>query len=115
MRARMPALPMKMIMHRRKSFTVIALLVGFAMVQVYVQFSFAEPASQTTATFPPQQLIARLTTKGNLPILVNRISVSSGASVTNESIIETPANVDATVDLGTLGSLDIEQQTNIKL
>jgi hypothetical protein len=111
----MPALPTKMIMHRRKSFTVIALLVGFAMVQVYVQFSFAEPTSQTTATFPPQQLVARLTTKGNLQILVNRISVSSGASVTSESILETPANVDATVDLGTLGSLDIEQQTNIKL
>jgi hypothetical protein len=104
-----------MMMHRRESFRIIALLFGFAMLQAYVQFSFAEPASQTPAAFPPPQLLARLTTKGNLPISVNGISASSGASVANESIIETPANVDAIVDLGPLGSLDIEQQTNIKL
>lgn len=102
-------------MHRRKRFRIIALLLGFAMVQVYVQFSFAEPAAEGLVAFPPPQLLARLTTKGNLPILVNRIRASSGASVANESIIETPANIDAIVDLGPLGSLDIEQQTNIKL
>jgi hypothetical protein len=60
-------------------------------------------------------LLARLTTKGNLPISVNGISASSGESVANESVIETPVNVDAIVDLGPLGSLDIEPGTKIKL
>jgi hypothetical protein len=102
-------------MGRREGFRIIALLLAFAMAQAYVQLSFAEPASPTLAAFPPPQLLARLTTKGNLPISVNGISASSGASVANESIIETPANVDAIIDLGPLGSLEIEQQTNIKL
>ena len=102
-------------MGQRTSFRTIALLLGFTMVQAYAQFGLAEPAPQTLASFPPQQLLARLTTKGNLPISVNGISVSSGASVANESLVETPANVDAILDLGPLGSVDVEQQTNIKL
>ena len=102
-------------MDRRKSFRIIAALVAFAMVQAYVQLSFAAPGSLTSAAFPPPQLLARLTTKGNLPISLNGVSASSGASVTNDAIIETPVNVDATVDLGSLGSLDIDQETRIKL
>jgi len=102
-------------MDRRKSFRIIAALVAFAMVQAYVQLSFAAPDSLTSAAFPPPQLLARLTTKGNLPISLNGVSASSGASVTNDAIIETPVNVDAIVDLGSLGSLDIDQETRIKL
>ena len=102
-------------MGRRKSFRIIAALVAFAMVQAYVQLSFAAPDSLTAAAFPPPQLLARLTTKGNLPISLNGVSASSGASVTNDAIIETPVNVDAIVDLGSLGSLDIDQETRIKL
>ena len=104
-----------MIMGQRTSFRTIALLLGFAVPQAYLQLSLAQPGSEAIASFPPQQLLARLTTKGNLPISVNGISVSSGATVANESLIETPANVDAIVDLGPLGSVDVDQQTNIKL
>jgi hypothetical protein len=85
------------------------------MLQAYAQLCFAQPPSLASATFPPPQLLARLTTKGNLPISVNGMSASTGESVANESIIETPANVDAIVDLGPLGSLDIEPGTKIKL
>jgi hypothetical protein len=102
-------------MVRRKSFRIIAALVAFAMAQAYVQLSFAAPDSLTTAAFPPPQLLARLTTKGNLPITLNGISASSGASVASDAIIETPVNIDAIVDLGTLGSLDVDQETRIKL
>lgn len=100
---------------RRNSFRVIAALLALAMGQAYTQLSFAAPGSVSSAAFPPPQLLARLTTKGNLPISVNGISASSGATIANGAIIETPANVDASVDLGPLGSLDIEQQTKIKL
>lgn len=102
-------------MARRKSFRIIAALVAFAMAQAYVQLSFAAPDSPSSAAFPPPQLLARLTTKGNLPISLNGISASSGASVATDAIIETPVNVDAIVDLGLLGSLDIDQETRIKL
>lgn len=102
-------------MDRRKSFKVIAVLLAFGMLQAYTQLCFGQSASLASAAFPPPQLLARLTTKGNLPISVNGISASSGESVANASIIETPANVDAIVDLGPLGSLDIEPETKIKL
>src|SRR5687767_15598402 len=95
---------------RRNSFRAIAALLALVMAQVYTQLSFAAPN-----TFPSPQLLARLTTKGNLPITVNGLSASTGDSVANEAIVETPANVDASVDLGPLGSLDIEQDSRIKL
>lgn len=102
-------------MHRQKSFRVIAVLLAVGMLQASAQLCIAQPASLRSAAFPPPQLLARLTTKGNLPISVNGISASSGESVANESIIESPVNVDAIVDLGPLGSLDIEPETKIKL
>lgn len=100
---------------RRKSLRTIAVVLAFAMAQAYTQLNFAVSAAPTSPTFPPQQMLARLTTKGNLPITVNGISASSGDTITTEATIETPANVNATVDLGPLGSLDIEPGAKIKL
>jgi hypothetical protein len=102
-------------MIRRKSFKVIAVLLAVGMVQACAQLCFAQKPSLASAAFPQPQLLARLTTKGNQPITVNGISATSGDSVANEAIIETPANVDATVDLGPLGSIDIAPGTRIKL
>ena len=102
-------------MGRRKSFRIIAALVAFATAQACIQLSFAAPDTLTSAALPPPQLLARLTTRDNLPISLNGISASSGASVASDAIIETPVNVDAIVDLGPLGSLDLDQETKIKL
>jgi hypothetical protein len=102
-------------MNRRKSFRVIAVLLAVGVVQAYAQLCFAQPASLASAAFPAPQLLARLTTKGNQPITVNGVSATSGDSVANEAIIETPANVDASVDLGLLGSIDIAPGTRAKL
>lgn len=102
-------------MDRQKSFRVVAVLLAVGMVQAYAQLCFAQPASLASAAFPAPQLLARLTTKGNQPITVNGVSATSGDSVANEAIIETPANVDATVDLGLLGSIDIAPGTRAKL
>jgi hypothetical protein len=102
-------------MGRRKNLRIIAALVAFAVAQTYVPLSFAAPDSFTASAVPLPQLLARLTTKDNRAISVNGVSASSGASVANDAIIETPVNVDAIVDLGSLGSLDIDQETRIKL
>lgn len=102
-------------MDRQKSFQVLAVLLAVCMMQAYAQLSFAQPGFRALAAFPPPQLLARLTTKGNLPISLNGRSATSGESVANGSIIETPVNVDASVELGPLGSLDIEPGTKIKL
>ena len=99
----------------RKSFRPIAVLLVIAIAQAYTQLCFAQTSLMTSAAFPSPQLLARLTTKGNLPITVNGMSASSGASVANDATIETPAGVDATIDLGPLGSLDIQPEAKIKL
>lgn len=98
---------------RQNSFKTIAVLL--ALVMSPVSLSFAALASTTSAAFPAPQLLARLTTKGNLPISVNGVNASSGDSVANEAMIQTPGNVDANVDLGPLGSLDLDSDTRIKL
>jgi hypothetical protein len=105
----------RLIMSRQKSFKVIALLLAVGIMQASAQLCFAQPAFLASAAFPQPQLLARLTTKGNQPITVNGTSATSGDSVANEAIIETPANVDASVDLGPLGSIDIAPGTRIKL
>jgi hypothetical protein len=65
--------------------------------------------------YPPQQFIARLTTTGNQPITVNGASAVSGATILTGATIETPATVGATIDLGTLGELEIEPNTQLSL
>jgi hypothetical protein len=64
---------------------------------------------------PPQQFIARLTTTGNQPITVNGASAASGANLLTGAIIETPAGVGATINLGTLGELEIEPGSELTL
>jgi hypothetical protein len=103
------------IVSRQTSIRIIAVLLVFAISQAYTQLSFFASAAPTSSTFPPQQMVARLTTKGNLPITVNGTSASSGDSIVTDALIETPANVNATIDLGPLGSLDIEPGSKIKL
>ncbi|MEK6280381.1 MAG: hypothetical protein AABN95_08520 [Acidobacteriota bacterium] len=66
--------------------------------------------------FVPQQLvIARVTTSGNQPITVNGASVSTGANLLTGAIIETPAGVGATINLGSLGELEIEPGSELTL
>jgi hypothetical protein len=80
---------------------------AFALVQVCIQLSFAAPV--------PQQFIARLTTTGNQPITVNGASAASGASLLTGATIETPADVSATIDLGALGTVELQPNSSIQL
>jgi hypothetical protein len=99
---------------RRKGFRAIAVFLAFAMVQVYIQLSLAEPTSSVPAAALPQQFIARLTTSGG-PIIVNGLSASNGASLVTGARIQTPAAVSATVDLGPLGTLTLQPDSDVRL
>ena len=94
---------------RRHFSRATAVFLAFALVQVCIQLSFAAPAPM------PQQFIARLTTSGNQPITVNGSSAASGATLLTGAMIETPADVSATVDLGALGTLELQPNTAVQL
>jgi hypothetical protein len=104
-----------MSIRQRKGFKAIAVFLAFAMAQIYVQISLAEPATTTLPVPLPQQFVARLTTRGNQPILVNGNSAATGASILTGATIETPADIGATIDLGALGSLDLGPNTKVEL
>jgi hypothetical protein len=104
-----------MSLRQQKAFKAIALFLAFSFAQVYVQTSFAGPGTNTTPVPLPQQFVARLTTRGNQPITVNGASASSGATVLTGATIETPDQVGATINLGSLGTLDIAPNTKLTL
>ena len=97
---------------RRNASRATAVFLAFALVQVCIQLSFAAPAP---APAVPQQFIARLTTTGNQPITVNGASAASGASLLTGATIETPAAVSATIDLGALGTVELQPGSSIQL
>lgn len=94
---------------RRKGSSAIAVVLALALVQVFIPLSFAAPA------VVPQQFIARLTTTGNQPITVNNASAASGASLLTGATIETPAAVSATIDLGALGTIELQPNSSVQL
>jgi hypothetical protein len=94
---------------RRKGSRAIAVFLAFALAQVFIQLSFAAPA------VVPQQFIARINTTGNQPITVNNASAASGASLLTGATIETPAAVSATIDLGALGTVELQPNSSIQL
>ncbi|HEY8184706.1 MAG TPA: hypothetical protein VIF64_01485 [Pyrinomonadaceae bacterium] len=98
---------------RRIGFKALAVFVAFALVQISIQLSFAAPASAPAVV--PQQFIARLTTTGNQPITVNGASAASGATLLTGATIETPAAVSATIDLGALGTVELQPNSSIQL
>jgi hypothetical protein len=98
---------------RRNTARATAVFLAFALVQVCIQLSFAAPA--TAPAVVPQQFIARLTTTGNQPITVNNASAASGASLLTGATIETPAAVSATIDLGALGTVELQPNSSVQL
>ena len=101
---------------RRNGPRAIAALLLFSIMQVSLQVGLAEPTSHTTNVIPvPQQFVARLTTRNNVPITVNGLSAATGASILTGATIETGADQAATINLGPLGSLDVAPNTKLVL
>lgn len=99
--------------------SVIALFLVFCTSQIYVSAGFAAPEAATGVSeprlLPAQDAAGILTTIGNKPISVNGAASITGTTILSESSIETPEGVGATVSLGKLGSLEIEQNAKLTL
>src|SRR5215213_5131380 len=100
---------------RRHGSRGIAALLLLSIAQVSLQVGLAEPNNTTNPVAVPQQVVGRLTTRNNQPIMVNDLSAGSGASILTGATIETGADQSATVNLGPLGSLDITPNTKLVL
>jgi len=99
---------------RRNGPRAIAALLLFSIVQISLQVGLAEPINATDAPVV-QQIVARLTTSNNQPITVNGLGANTGASILTGATIETGADQSATVNLGSLGSVDIAPNTKLVL
>ncbi|HKP46522.1 MAG TPA: hypothetical protein VJT50_07975, partial [Pyrinomonadaceae bacterium] len=104
-----------MSLRQRKSIKAIAIFVAFAVAQISIQMSFASTSATSAATPVQQQLLVKITTSGNRPILVNGNSTPSGGSLATGATIETPDGTSATIDLGPLGTLDLAPNTRVVL
>ena len=86
-------------------------------MQVYVLADATRPnAARSIATTSPALsglTLGRLTINGDQPILVNGNSANSGTTIFSGSQLQTPAGVDATVQLGAAGKLYIQPNTNL--
>jgi len=91
---------------RRNGSKAIAAFLLLAITQISLHTSFA---------VTPQQVVARLTTRNNQPITVNGLSAGTGASILTGATIETGADQSATINLGSLGQLDIAPNTKLVL
>ncbi len=98
---------------RQKGFKALAVFLAFAITQISLQLSFAAPSPPVFTTLVPQGFIAKVTTKGGQPVSINGISSPSGSSVATNAIVETPAGVEATIDLGPLGTVTLLPGTKL--
>jgi hypothetical protein len=98
----------------RNAFKATAIFLAFALVQLSLQLSFAAPAASSMPTVP-QELLGRITTTGTGPATINGNNAASGDTVTSGSIVQTPSGTEATVDLGPLGSIELQSGTRIRL
>jgi hypothetical protein len=104
-----------MSLRQRKGFKAIAVFLAFAFAQVYVQTSFAGPGATRVSMPLPQRFVARLTIRGGPSATVNGASASSGATVLTGATIETPDQVSATLDLGPLGTVELQPNSAIQI
>ena len=101
---------------RHKGLKALAIFMAFAVAQISLQLTFAASnTSPSPATFLPQGILAKVTSKGGQPISINGVSSPSGSSVATNAIVETADGVEATIDLGSLGSIDLGPNTKIKI
>ena len=100
---------------RRNGLRAIAALLLFLIAQIGLQVGLAEPTVPNTTTPIPLQAAGRLTTSNNQAIQVNGLSASTGASILSGATLETGADQSATVNLGSLGTVEIGPNTKVML
>jgi hypothetical protein len=93
----------------QKTLKVLALLLVFSLLSTSSAIVWAAPA------YAAMQATGKLTTAGNRSITVNGVPANSGDTILTGSSIETPDMVGATIDLGSLGSIDIAPNTKFQV
>lgn len=90
----------------QKAIKALAFLLVFSVLHLYA--GAATALAQQTAS-------GKLTTRGNQSITVNGISANNGATILPGATIETGDGVGATINLGSLGTVEIAPNTKIQL
>ncbi len=96
---------------KQKRFRAIAVVLAFAVAQFYIQLSFAAPGSTVLLQ---RQISAVLTATGG-PAVINGNSASTGATVLPGAEVEAPPGVRVSINLGTLGTVDMDPGSKIRL
>ena len=101
---------------QRKALRAVAAFLILSFAQVGVRLSYAAgPSSPAVVPIPQQLIVARLERVRGAAITVNGNGVTSGATITTASTIETGPDTVATVNLGSLGTLDVAPNTRLEL
>ncbi len=96
--------------------TVLALVLTFAITQVYLGASVAgSRAASGGKAAVPQQAGAVLTTAAGKAISVNGAAATTGATIVSGALVETPGQVTATINIPGHATLDISADTKLIL
>ena len=93
----------------QKTFKATALLLALSIFQVFVVGVQAAP------TRPQGGLTGKLTTTRNQNVTVNGNPTNNGHTVFPGATIETPAGVGASINLGSLGSVDLSPSSRAEM
>jgi hypothetical protein len=91
----------------RKTLRIISVLATVCLFQVYVLAAATAPNAANAS------MLGRLMLTGSESILVNGSSANSGTTILSGSQLQTPADVEAIVQLGSAGKLFIQPNTNL--
>ncbi|MFN2453714.1 MAG: hypothetical protein ABR577_05790 [Pyrinomonadaceae bacterium] len=104
-----------MILQSPKAFKAIALTLVFSVTQLCVQanLSVSKPAPKSVAaTTEGRAPVGMLMVRGGSSVLLNGNDASAGTTVLSGAQIDTGKDVGANVQLGMLGSLDLDFNTS---
>ncbi len=92
-----------------------ALCLIFVVSQLFTWTSLALEAPTEPQGQGPRQITGILKTSASRPITVNGSTAGTGATILSGAIIETPDQVSVTINLGSLGDLEIGPNTKLSL
>jgi hypothetical protein len=95
---------------------LLALLLAFALMQVYVMATPAAMLSESAESAGERaEVFGRLSSVGYGKVIVNGNEVFSGTTILSGAQIQTPDTTAAIVSLGSAGKLDIAPKTSLTL
>lgn len=94
---------------------ILACILIFAVTQVYLGIAFAAPAASGSRIATPQALSGVLTTQGNQPVAVNGANATTGATILNGAVIETPDGVTATINIPGHGIITLAASSRVTI